>query len=176
MRFHRTHLIAMLAGSALAASVATAAEKPADRTTGPVKPAEKLVVGSRKDEPLIDLALYSPPIFIELRYATARNLAGRAIYPPGSHCYLRQKVVERLVVAQAWLEVNAPGMNLKIWDGYRPAWAHGLLWKVLPNKEYLGDPQRLGSLHTWGACVDVTLCDATGHDLTMPTDFDVLTP
>ena len=130
-----------------------------------------------KAEPLVDLAGFAPSVLVELRYATPHNLAGRAIYPPGARCLVRASVAERLVVAQAWLRAHAPaGTQLKIWDGYRPAWAHRLLWHRLPNKEYLRDPRLGGSLHTWGVCVDATLCDAAGRDLAMPTDFDVLTP
>src|SRR5947208_2316771 len=100
--------------------------------------AEKVAPHSRKKEPLFDVARIAPPLVIELRYATVRNLAGRAIYPPGARCLLRESVAARLIVAQDWLDEHAPaGTRLKIWDGYRPAAAHRLLWKVLPNKEYL---------------------------------------
>ena len=133
--------------------------------------------GSRANEPLVDVSRLRPRIFVELRYASERNLAGRPIYPRGARCLLRQSVAERLVRAQEWLRKRAPaGTTLKIWDGYRPAWAHRLLWSVLPNKEYLRDPSLGGSYHTWGTCVDATLCDAQGRDLKMPTDFDIFTP
>jgi D-alanyl-D-alanine dipeptidase len=181
--FWRKGFITMLAGSVVAAGGALAVEV-AEPEAGKVpqktvekKPEEPVLRGSRKDEPLADVALLSPRIAIELRYATKRNLAKRAIYPPDTRCLVRQSVAERLVTAQAWLDEHAaPGTTLKIWDGYRPAWVQRLLWKEVPNKEYLGDPQRIGSLHTWGVCVDATLCDANGRDLKMPTDFDVLTP
>jgi len=136
-----------------------------------------VVPGSRANEPLVDVTRLRPRILVEMRYATPRNLAGRAIYPPGARCLVRQSVGERLITAQTWLRKNAPkGTTLKIWDAYRPAWAHRLLWEVLPNKEYLRDPSLGGSFHTWGACVDATLCDASGRELKMPSDFDVFTP
>ena len=50
------------------------------------------------------------------------------------------------------------------------------MWRALPNKEFLGDPGKGGSFHTWGACVDATLVDAQGRELRMPSDFDVFTP
>lgn len=135
------------------------------------------VPGSRANEPLVDVTRLKPPIAVELRYASERNLARRPIYPRTARCLVRQSVAERLVRAQEWLRKRAPaGTTLKIWDGYRPAWAHRLLWEVLPNKEYLRDPGLGGSYHTWGTCVDATLCDAQGRELKMPSDFDVFTP
>ena len=132
--------------------------------------------GSRKDEEFVDLRRLAPPIAVEMRYATTRNLAKRAIYPRGARCLVRASVAERLVVAQAWLRKNAAaGTQLKIWDGYRPAWAHRILWNRMPNKEYLRDPKLGGSLHTWGVCVDATLCDARGRELRMPSGFDEFT-
>ena len=138
--------------------------------------AESVAPGARSGVLFLDLARVEPHLAVELRYATARNLMGRAIYPHGARCLVRASVAERLVVAQAWLRGHAPGVQLKIWDGYRPEWAHRLLWQRLPDKEYLRDPRLGGSLHTWGVCVDATLCDAAGRDVAMPTDFDVLTP
>jgi D-alanyl-D-alanine dipeptidase len=145
-----------------------------------IKSTKRVEPGSRKDEPMVDLEKFAPRIAIELRYKTNRNLAKRPVYPKNARCYLRKSVAERLVRAQEWLEVVAPrGTRLKIWDGWRPAWAHNQLWKVMPNAEFLGDPndpRTGGSLHTWGACVDATLVDKDGRDLRMPTDFDVFTP
>jgi D-alanyl-D-alanine dipeptidase len=121
------------------------------------------------------MSQFEPRIAIELRYATERNLAGRAIYPPGSRCLLRRSVAERLIKAQEWLEAHAPaGTRLKIWDAYRPAWAHRELWEARPKNGLLRDPATGGSFHSWGVCVDVTLCNAEGRDLKMPTDFDAM--
>jgi D-alanyl-D-alanine dipeptidase len=125
---------------------------------------------------MVELTKFAPRVAVELRYTTAKNLARRPIYPKNARCYLRQSVAERLNRAQDWLNQYAPrGTRLKIWDGWRPSWAQNQLWKVLPNAEYLGDPNRGGSLHSWGVCVDATLVDKNGRDLRMPTDFDVIT-
>lgn len=133
--------------------------------------------GSRADEPMVELKKFAPRIVLELRYATPRNLAKKPVYPKNARAYLRKSVAERLVRAQDWLDANAPrGTRLKVWDAWRPAWAHKQLWKVLPDPELLGDPKKDGSLHTWGAAVDVTLVDAHGRDLKMPTDFDIFGP
>lgn len=40
----------------------------------------------------------------------------------------------------------------------------------------MGEPARGGSLHAYGAGVDVTLVDAKGREMPMPTDFDDFSP
>jgi D-alanyl-D-alanine dipeptidase len=131
-------------------------------------------MGSRKDEPMVDLAEVVPSIVIELRYATARNITGKPIYPAKARCLVRASTAERLKKAQA--ELQAKKLGLKIWDAYRPAWVQKVLWEAVKNPEYVGEPSRGGSLHTYGAAVDVTLVDARGREVRMPTDFDDFTP
>jgi len=133
--------------------------------------------GRLADEPMVELKKIAPRVVVELRYTTSRHLAKRPLYPKNARAYLRKGVAERLQVAQKWLDDHAPrGTRIKVWDAWRPAWAHKQLWAVLPDREYLGDPKTGGSLHTWGVCVDVTLVDISGKDLKMPTDFDEVGP
>jgi D-alanyl-D-alanine dipeptidase len=145
----------------LATSLGTAAE--------PAKPLR----GSRKDEPMVDLAKVYPRIAIGLRYATAKNVTGHPIYPANARCFVRKSVADRLERARLYLRDH--GANLKIWDAYRPGWAQDILWAAIQNRAYIGDPQRGGSLHTWGVAVDVTLVDQYGREFKMPTDFDTFT-
>ena len=126
--------------------------------------------GERKDEPLVDVAKACPKIVIGLRYATPRNVTGACIYSPEARCLVRQSVAARLNRAQEFLQPH--GVQLKIWDAYRPAWAQAILWQAIQDREVVADPTKGGSLHTWGACVDATLVDRYGRELRMPTDFD----
>ena len=128
----------------------------------------------RKDEPMVDVAIACPGVVIELRYATPRNVTGACIYSPDARCYLRQSVAARLNRAQGWLAES--GARLKIWDAYRPAWAHEILWRAIQNPEVIGDPVKGGSFHTRGVSVDVTLVDRYGREVRMPTDFDDFSP
>ena len=127
-----------------------------------------------RGEPMVEVASVCPSIVIELRYATARNVTGKAIYPPNARCLVRRSVAERLKKAQEELQTKKVG--LKIWDAYRPAWAQQVLWDAIRNPEYVGEPARGGSLHAYGAGVDVTLVDAKGREMRMPTDFDAFSP
>jgi len=125
--------------------------------------------------PLVDIKSVDPTIVIELRYAGANNLAGRALYPPGTPALVRPEVASRLAVAQAFLRRYQ--YQLKIWDAYRPKSVQVELWQAAHYNDYVADPQAgAGSLHSWGVAVDATLIDTWNRPVLMPTDFDDFTP
>ncbi len=136
--------------------------------------ATNIAAAAASDE-LVDVRSVDPTILVELRYATERNITGRAIYPPGTRPLVRRAVAHRLAIAQEFL--RARGYGLKIWDAYRPPSAQRALWQLTRNRSYVADPSgELGSLHTWGVAVDATLVDSTGREMQMPTGFDEFTP
>jgi zinc D-Ala-D-Ala dipeptidase len=125
--------------------------------------------------PLVDIKSVDPTIVVELRYAGANNLFGRALYPPGTRALVRPEVASRLVAAQAFL--RRYHYRLKIWDAYRPKSVQVQLWQTVDNNDYVANPQAgAGSLHSWGVAVDATLIDTWNRPVTMPTDFDDFTP
>ncbi|HEX8076199.1 MAG TPA: M15 family metallopeptidase [Chthoniobacterales bacterium] len=132
--------------------------------------------GSPKSETeFVDIRSVEKTIVIDLRYAGANNVAHRPLYPPGTPALTRAGVAQRLVVAQEYLRKR--GFGLKIWDAYRPQFAQEKLWQVTHNRSFVADPKEgRGSMHIRGAAVDVTLVDASGNDVPMPTDFDSFTP
>jgi D-alanyl-D-alanine dipeptidase len=121
-------------------------------------------------DPLVEVKQACPGVVVELRYATARNITGQPIYPAGARALLRRNVAERLNQAQRF--VQEQGFGIKVWDAYRPASVQRLLWQAVRNPAYVVEPSDTGSLHGWGAAVDVTLVDARKREVRMPTDFD----
>jgi D-alanyl-D-alanine dipeptidase len=109
-----------------------------------------------------------PGIQVDLRYAGSDNFTGRKLYDRAL-CCLRRPVAERLVAVQR--ELSGNGRGLLIWDAYRPLSVQRELWAVLPDDRYIADPA-VGSRHNRGASVDLTLVDADGIALTMPTEYD----
>ena len=124
---------------------------------------------------LVEIQRVDPTILVELRYATTHNCVGAALYPPDFPCLARPETAVRLHLVQNML--HGWGYRLKIWDAYRPKTAHQKLWEKFSRHGYVADPATgLGSLHSWGLAVDLTMVDLLGHEVTMPSDFDVFTP
>ncbi|CAN5497057.1 M15 family metallopeptidase [soil metagenome] len=124
---------------------------------------------------LIDIRSVDPTIVVELRYATAENITGHALYPPEMPALVRPRTAARLAKAQAFLRARRYG--LKIWDAYRPLAAQMELWRRTHEGAFVADPlSGKGSLHSWGVAVDATLVDEKGREVAMPTAFDEFTP
>ena len=119
----------------------------------------------------MDVLSVSPEVVVEMRYAGPDNFTGRTIYDCG-RCFLRRGTAEK--VAKAERELLATGLSLKLWDCYRPLSTQKLLWSVVSDRRYVADPKQ-GSRHNRGTAVDVTLVDAAGHELAMPTGYDDFT-
>jgi len=106
-----------------------------------------------------------PAIDIDLRYATTDNLTGTIIYDHAV-AFLHQDALAALVHAAEL--AAAQGFRLRVLDAYRPSAAQWRLWKALPDPRFVADP-RIGSMHTRGVAVDLTLCTSNGEPLDMGT-------
>ena len=112
---------------------------------------------------------YIPNIAVELRYATERNFTGQVIYD-FTEPYLRWGTVKKLMAVQEHL--NNMGYGLLIWDGYRPPAAQFKLWEIVPDANFVANPNTGYSSHSRGNTVDVTLVTLSGEAVEMPSDFD----
>ncbi|MBS2023845.1 MAG: D-alanyl-D-alanine dipeptidase [Deltaproteobacteria bacterium] len=121
------------------------------------------------DDPLVDAQPLVPGLVVRLTYATASNLARRALYPPDMKCLLRRSVAERLAQAQRALARSQ--RTLVAWDCFRPKEAQEALWKALPVPGAVADPQK-GSLHERGVAIDVGLLALDGSPVPLPTHHD----
>lgn len=119
---------------------------------------------------LIDLS-GTPGLRIALAYATPDNLSGRAVYRHGAHCALRPEAAECL--QRAIRGAARAGFTLQVFDAYRPEAAQRLFWSKLPDPRYIADPA-VGSNHTRGVAIDLTLLDEAGKPLEMGTGFDAM--
>ncbi|MDD2481689.1 MAG: CapA family protein [Lutispora sp.] len=120
---------------------------------------------------LVNLQEYIPNILIELKYATTDNVTGEVLYE-SNEALLRVETAKKLKVANEIL--NKQGYRIKIWDAYRPSSVQQKLWDKAEKKIYFADP-KIGSNHTRGCTVDVTLTDLDGVDIDMPSGFDDMT-
>lgn len=122
-------------------------------------------------EPLVDFGAMHPAAVLDIKYATAANVAGRPLYPVAK-CALRRSVALRLQAAAR--ELESDGLRIKLFDCYRPHSVQQALWAVKPDERYVANPLK-GSRHNRGAAVDLTLTDARGEELEMPSAYDDFT-
>ncbi len=121
---------------------------------------------------LIDIARALPQVIIDLKYAAADNITGRAIYREAS-CLLHPAAARALARSA---EVAAlAGLTLILYDAYRPRLAQQYLWDACPDPRYVMDVN-LGSHHSRGVAVDVALRDGDGAALDMGSGFDEMNP
>ncbi len=129
------------------------------------------------EQPLVDVRELDPRWVFDLRYATEDNFFGQKAYPVAA-CFLRKNVAAKMVAAQRWIDVKHPGHVLMFKDCYRPDRVQWILWaavKDTPKRAYVANPnKKLGSIHSYGAAVDVTLADADGKELDLGTPYDFL--
>jgi D-alanyl-D-alanine dipeptidase len=112
-----------------------------------------------------------PSIRVALAYATAQNFTGRVLYPE-NRAWLRAEAADALFRAADRLA--GMGLVLVLLDAFRPVSVQRALWAIRPDPEFVADPA-IGSDHSRGVAVDVTLADAAG-ELDMGTDFDTAAP
>lgn len=125
---------------------------------------------------LVDLKRYDSRLILEVRYATAHNFTGKPLYDfrgTSPTIFVHRDLAERLHRVQN--ELDAQGLRLKIFDGYRPLSVQYQLWQRVQDERYVSNPTKNKGRHTRGTAVDCTLCDAAGNELLMPTLFDDFT-
>lgn len=121
---------------------------------------------------LVDVLTVAPRLRLDIRYATAHNFTRHRLYAR-ARCLLQAPVAARLAAVQR--ELEARGLGLLVFDCYRPRSVQRRMWQLVPDERYVSDPAK-GSRHNRGAAVDLTLTDARGRPLPMPSPYDDFTP
>ncbi len=76
--------------------------------------------------------------------------------------------------AQRLLTAKKPGYRITVFDCLRPLHVQQKMWdhvKDTPKKKYVASPDK-GSMHNYGAAVDVSIVDTNGYLLDMGSEFD----
>lgn len=120
---------------------------------------------------LVELNEAADGIRVALAYATADNFAGRALYAPQARCALRPEAARLL--RRAVHAARQSGHTLIVFDSYRPSAVQEVFWGILPDARYVADPA-VGSNHTRGVAIDLSLLDGSGQPLNMGTGFDAM--
>jgi len=126
---------------------------------------------------LVDATSLDERFLLDIKYATTDNFFGQKVYPE-ARCLLVKSVAEKMTVAQRWLDQHHAGLRLMFKDCYRPHSVQLVMWdavKGTPKARYVANPHtKTGSIHSYGAAVDLTLADKDGKELDMGTPYDHL--
>jgi D-alanyl-D-alanine dipeptidase len=126
---------------------------------------------------LIDLQIVDPSIRIDLKYATTDNFMKMKLYDTITKIYLQKDVAERLSKCQAFLKTINEDLSLLVYDGVRPVSVQYKMWNALDTipvnqrVKFVSNPAN-GSIHNYGAAVDLTICDKNGVPLDMGAGYD----
>lgn len=142
---------------------------PAVKAVGPLE--QSLI-----DKGLVNVQAVDSTIRVDLRYSTANNFVGVDVYGDLENAYLQAEPARRLAQANAYLKEREPGYTLYVFDAVRPRRVQQILWDTLDypladKPKYVANPQE-GSIHNYGAAIDLTIAGADGQPLDMGTDFD----
>jgi D-alanyl-D-alanine dipeptidase len=120
---------------------------------------------------LVELKRLDKSIKLDVRYATANNFAGRAVYKE-ARAFMQRPAAEALLRVSCAL--RAKGYGLAVFDAYRPWFVTKLFWDITPEekKQFVANPSK-GSRHNRGCAVDLTLYDLkTGREVSMTGEYD----
>ena len=120
---------------------------------------------------LVDVRTIIPDIVVNMVFATPDNFTGRTLYER-EVVMLQRGTAERL--ARAAEQFAEDGFRIKIFDAYRPASVSGILFDIIRNPTYVAPAGR--STHNRGAAIDMTLVDANGNMLEMPSAMHTFDP
>ncbi len=126
---------------------------------------------------LINIQDIDPTIFVKLKYSTTDNFMNTDVYGDLETCYLRKIPAQMLFEAHTFLKEKHPYMRFLVYDGLRPRSIQWKLWNRLDNvpvskrTQFVANPET-GSIHNFGAAVDLTLADTLGNPLDMGTKYD----
>ena len=126
---------------------------------------------------LVDITSVNSAIKTDLKYATKDNFMGIVLYDTLSKVYLQREVAERLSKCQDFLDSLRPGYALMVFDGVRPQQVQREMWDALDSVpvyrrgKFVSNPSR-GSVHNFGAAVDLSIVDTKGDLLDMGAGYD----
>lgn len=158
-------------------------ERPADTQEDSTAPTENIAplevpvvdldqMPKREPGDFVKVKDYIPDLVVELKYATSANFTGQVVYD-FTEVYLRYSTVLKLMDVQA--ELREQGYRLKVWDAFRPLDAQEKLWNAKPDPRFVSNPWTGTNSHSRGNTIDVTLVNAEGREVEMPTGFDDFT-
>ena len=126
---------------------------------------------------LVDIESFNSEIRVDLKYASTDNFMKLKLYNRLKKAFLQKDIAERLVKCQVYLNNLNPDFHLLVYDAVRPLSVQQKMWDALDTIPYsertkfVSNPAN-GSIHNYGAAVDLTICDSNGIPLDMGAGYD----
>ena len=125
---------------------------------------------------LINVQQKEPGILVELKYSSTDNFLNTDVYGELENAYLQPDVLIKLQKAYQYLIAKDSSLTFIIYDATRPVSVQQKMWDIVqenyPEKsKYVSNPKN-GSLHNYGAAVDITVATKNGTALDMGTAYD----
>ena len=128
------------------------------------------------DAGLVNIQAVMHDILTDVRYSSTNNFMHEDVYGSLNRIYLQPAVANDLKVCQEKLKSIDSTLTLYVYDGVRPRSVQQTMWDILDmpiweKTKFVSNPKN-GSLHNYGAAVDLTIADSTGTPLDMGADYD----
>lgn len=124
---------------------------------------------------LIDATILDSSFVVQMKYSTEDNFLGKDVYGDYDRCYLQPAVAERLVKGHTWLKENHPRLRYILFDCVRPRSVQYQMWEIVKGTDqqnYVAPPGGGGSMHNYGAAVDLGIIHLDTGLVDMGTPFD----
>jgi len=138
---------------------------------------KKLFMDTLLRKGLVDINNMNNAILFEIKYATTDNFTKQQLYFQINRAYLQKDVADKLNKAQQVLTAINSNYHLLIYDAIRPREVQYRMWHALDTvpvnerTKFVSNPKN-GSIHNYGAAVDLTICNAEGVPLDMGAGYD----
>lgn len=119
----------------------------------------------------VDISQYD--VKVSMKLSTSDTSIGEPFYQKNL-CLLQYDTLQKLMKA---IEIfRRDGYTVVIYDAYRPTSVQQRWFDVVRVHKWVADPSRgMGGIHDRGTAIDMSLCDANGVELEMPTPMHTFT-
>lgn len=129
------------------------------------------------NDTLVSVDHFNKNIWWELKYASEDNFMHRVLYDTLKKPYVQIDIARRLAKSQEYLTGRDSGYHLLVYDALRPLSVQWEMWNALDTipaferGKFVSNP-RNGSVHNYGAAVDLTICQSNKKPLDMGAEYD----
>lgn len=126
---------------------------------------------------LVPVDFYNTAIYWDLKYASTNNFMHRKLYDTLNKPLIQIAIARKLAKCQEYLASINADYHLLIYDALRPLSVQWEMWNaldtipVIDRVKFVSNPAN-GSVHNYGAAVDITICNNNKTPLDMGAGYD----